>query len=71
MVDGAIVAEGPPAEVVNEELVAEVFGLECRVVPDPVAGTPLVIPVGARHRRPLVDAGTENWACSPARSGPA
>ncbi len=59
MVDGAIVAQGAPTDVVSEELVGEVFGLECRVVPDPVAATPLVIPVGARHRRPLVDAGPE------------
>ena len=28
---GAIVAEGPPAEVITEALVAEVFGLRCRV----------------------------------------
>lgn len=60
MADGAIVAEGPPSEVVSEELVTKVFGLECRVVPDPVAGTPLVIPVGARHRRPVVDLVSEN-----------
>ncbi len=45
---GRIVAEGPPAEVVNEELVADVFGLSCKVITDPVAGTPLVIPIG-RH----------------------
>ncbi|MBW3614632.1 MAG: ABC transporter ATP-binding protein [Actinobacteria bacterium] len=56
MAGGAIVAEGPPAEVVDEELVAEVFGLPCRVIEDPVAGTPLVIPIGTRHRRPLVQA---------------
>lgn len=57
MAEGAIVAEGSPAEVVSEELVAEVFGLDCRVVPDPVAGTPLIIPIGARHRLPLIGAG--------------
>ena len=45
---GAIVAQGPPAEVVTEALVAEVFDLAARVVPDPVAGTPMVIPLG-RH----------------------
>jgi iron complex transport system ATP-binding protein len=48
MKDGAVVAEGPPAEVVTEALVADVFGLDCRVVPDPVAGTPLVIPISGR-----------------------
>ncbi|HEY8523809.1 MAG TPA: ABC transporter ATP-binding protein [Acidimicrobiales bacterium] len=50
MCDGAIVAEGPPREVVNAELVAEVFGLECLVVPDPVTDTPLIVPLPAGHR---------------------
>ncbi len=49
MADGAIVAEGRPADVVTEELVERVFDLDCRVIPDPVAGTPLVIPVSAHH----------------------
>ncbi|HET8754398.1 MAG TPA: ABC transporter ATP-binding protein [Solirubrobacteraceae bacterium] len=44
MRDGAIVAQGPPAEIVSEELVERVFGLACRVVEDPEAGTPLVVP---------------------------
>ena len=48
MKDGAIVAEGPPAEVITEELVREVFDLACRVVADPVSGTPMVVPIG-RH----------------------
>jgi iron complex transport system ATP-binding protein len=43
---GAIVAAGPPAEIVTEELVEAVFDLEARIVPDPVTGTPLVVPVG-------------------------
>ncbi len=51
MKDGGVVAEGPPAEVVTEALVREVFGLDCRVVPDPVTGTPMVVPVGRRGRR--------------------
>ncbi|GAA1319179.1 ABC transporter ATP-binding protein [Leucobacter albus] len=46
MKDGRIVAEGPPEEVVTEEIVSEVFGLACRVVPDPVVGTPTVVPLG-------------------------
>ncbi|HET9144358.1 ABC transporter ATP-binding protein [Actinophytocola sp.] len=48
MRSGRIVAEGGPAEVITAELVEEVFGLRCRVIADPVAGTPLVLPVG-RH----------------------
>jgi iron complex transport system ATP-binding protein len=54
MKDGRIVAEGAPPDVVTEKTVAEVFGLESRVIPDPVAGTPMVVPVGRHHsaRRP-------------------
>ena len=44
MAEGAVVAEGTPGDVVTAELVAKVFGLTCVVVPDPVAGTPLVVP---------------------------
>ncbi|MER7669301.1 ABC transporter ATP-binding protein [Kitasatospora sp. NPDC096128] len=44
MRDGRVVAEGPPGEVVTAELVREVFGLDSVVVPDPVTGTPLVVP---------------------------
>ncbi|MGH8934608.1 MAG: ABC transporter ATP-binding protein [Egibacteraceae bacterium] len=50
MANGEIVAEGRPADVVTEELVEQVFDLDCRIIPDPVAGTPLVIPVSAHHR---------------------
>ena len=44
MRDGHVVAEGAPAEVVDAELVRTVFDLSCVVVPDPVAGTPMVVP---------------------------
>ena len=47
---GRMYAEGPPAEVVTEQLVHDVFDLACRVVPDPVSGTPLIVPVGRHHR---------------------
>ena len=45
MKDGALVASGAPDEVLTEALLAGVFDLEARVVPDPVTGTPLVVPV--------------------------
>ncbi|ODU23409.1 MAG: cobalamin/Fe3+-siderophore ABC transporter ATP-binding protein [Pseudonocardia sp. SCN 73-27] len=46
MRDGRIVAAGPPSEVITEPLLAEVFGLQAKVIPDPVSGTPLVVPIG-------------------------
>ncbi|MFJ2213076.1 ABC transporter ATP-binding protein [Streptomyces sp. NPDC101062] len=41
---GRIVAEGAPGEIVTAELVRDVFGLKSVVVPDPVTGSPLVVP---------------------------
>ena len=52
MREGAIVAQGDPAETVTAELVEEVFGLPCRVIDDPESGTPLVVPVARRVRTP-------------------
>ena len=47
--DGGIRAEGPPAEVLTEDLVKTVFGLSCRIVSDPVSQTPCMVPIG-RHK---------------------
>jgi iron complex transport system ATP-binding protein len=47
---GEVYAQGAPAQVMTETMVLDVFGLKCRIVEDPVTGTPLCIPVG-RHRR--------------------
>ncbi|TXR51789.1 ABC transporter ATP-binding protein [Quadrisphaera setariae] len=48
---GDVVAAGPPADVLTAELVERVYGLACVVVPDPVTGTPLVVPRGREERR--------------------
>jgi len=48
MKDGAIVAKGNPDDVITEEVVHDVFGLRVKIIPDPVAGTPMVVPLG-RH----------------------
>jgi iron complex transport system ATP-binding protein len=47
--DGEVEAQGEPGEVFTEDLVEKVFGLNSRIIPDPVSGTPLVLPIG-RHR---------------------
>ncbi|MER7134746.1 ABC transporter ATP-binding protein [Streptosporangium saharense] len=44
---GKVVAAGPPAEILTEDLLAEVFDLAARVIEDPVAGTPMVVPIGS------------------------
>ena len=44
MKDGAIVDQGAPSEIFTEALVEQVFGLASVIIPDPVTGTPLVVP---------------------------
>jgi len=48
---GTVVAQGSPPEVVTETLVKAVFGLDSRIIRDPVAGTPLCIPISQSMRR--------------------
>lgn len=44
---GELYAEGPPREVVTEEMVHAVFGVRSRVVDDPETATPMVIPLAS------------------------
>ncbi|TDB82868.1 ABC transporter ATP-binding protein [Actinomadura sp. KC216] len=55
MRDGRVVAEGAPADIVDAALIKEVFDLSCVVAPDPVTGTPMIVP-------------TEEYAGVPVRS---
>lgn len=52
MADGRIVAEGDPVELMTEELVATVFGLDSVIIEDPVSGTPLMIARGRSAQKP-------------------
>ncbi len=49
LANGGIRAAGDPREVLTEELIREVFGIESRVVEDPVSGRPLMLPMGRYH----------------------
>jgi iron complex transport system ATP-binding protein len=49
MSKGRIVAEGAPSDVLTREVVDEAFDLRAQVVTDPVAGSPMVVPVGRFH----------------------
>ena len=44
--DGKIIAEGAPKEIVTAQLIEKIYGLRCMIIDDPVAGTPLVVPLG-------------------------
>lgn len=46
---GRVVASGPPNDVMTSDLIREVFDLDALVVPDPVSGSPIVLPRGRHH----------------------
>lgn len=47
--EGRLVAEGTPNEVITSRRVKDVFGLDCAVIPDPVSGSPMIVPKGRYH----------------------
>lgn len=52
MKNGAIVASGPPVNIITADLIREVFDTESRIIIDEVSQTPVVIPA-SRHERHL------------------
>ena len=46
MQDGRIATEGAPAQVFTAGVVEQVFGLRVQVMTDPVAGSPMLVPLG-------------------------
>lgn len=56
MADGAVLAQGSPAEVITPEVLRTAFRLEALVVTDPVTGGPLIVP--ARRAGRGVGSGT-------------
>jgi iron complex transport system ATP-binding protein len=49
LADRRLYAAGEPAEVLTEECVRAVFGLESRVIVDPTSDKPLMLPLGRHH----------------------
>ena len=47
--DGRLHAAGTPEEVLTADAVGEVFGMDCQVIPDPISGKPMVLPIGRHH----------------------
>ncbi|MEV8290543.1 ABC transporter ATP-binding protein [Streptomyces niveus] len=48
---GRLHASGAPSDVLTRETVRTVFGLDSRVIEDPVSGRPLMLPIGRHHVR--------------------
>ncbi|WP_198943483.1 ABC transporter ATP-binding protein [Actinokineospora bangkokensis] len=49
MKSGRIAAEGAPEDIITPTLVHDVFGVTCQITPDPLTGTPMVIPTSRHH----------------------
>jgi iron complex transport system ATP-binding protein len=49
MKSGKLIAEGTPEDVITCSLVEEVYNLTCRIMKDPVSGSPMMIPMGKYH----------------------
>lgn len=48
---GSILAQGHPRDVITAELLYEAFGLQAKVIDDPVGDRPLIVPIGRTHVR--------------------
>ncbi|MCU6791651.1 MULTISPECIES: ABC transporter ATP-binding protein [Paenibacillus] len=46
---GRVISNGTPAEVMNLDVLREVFGIEADIIPDPRTGVPLCLPYGLAH----------------------
>ncbi|MBB5827555.1 ABC transporter ATP-binding protein [Micromonospora carbonacea] len=68
---GAVVAAGPPREILTAALVRDVFGLDCVVVPCPVSGAPLVVPALTTPSPAAVPAPASSSSASAVPASPA
>jgi iron complex transport system ATP-binding protein len=60
---GVIMAQGTPQEIMTPELIQAVFQLNCRIVTDPISGTPLCVLIGRKHQA-AISASTSNGRAS-------
>jgi iron complex transport system ATP-binding protein len=55
--DGKLIAQGPPKEILNAELIRTVFGIDAHILDHPTTGQPLCIPIptpGAHLIAPVI-----------------
>ncbi len=46
---GKLMSEGTPSEVITSTLIKNIFGLDCKVIQDPISGSPFMVPIGRHH----------------------
>ena len=57
MAGGQVMATGDPTQVLSPAVIEAVFGMRSEVVPDPVSGRPMVLPIGRHHSAQLAATG--------------
>ena len=50
MRDGIVLATGAPEAIATSDLVREIFGIDCRILADPITAAPMVVPHSQRSR---------------------
>ena len=48
--DGVIYAQGHPSHIMTRNMMQDVFGIDSHIMPDPITGTPMCIPVSRTHQ---------------------
>ncbi|ATN36724.1 iron dicitrate ABC transporter ATP-binding protein (plasmid) [Rhizobium sp. ACO-34A] len=66
MASGHLHALGSPEDVLTEENVRQVFGLESRIIIDPTSGRPMMLPISRHHMMTAVQGEPENHLAEPA-----
>lgn len=47
MKDGKLIKQGTPSEIITDDTIKEIYGIDSVIIPDPISNSPLVIPVSA------------------------
>jgi len=47
MKKGRLIKEGTPNEIITEETIKEIYGINSVIVPDPISNNPLVVPISS------------------------
>jgi iron complex transport system ATP-binding protein len=45
--DGKLIKQGTPSEIITDDTIKEIYGIDSVIIPDPISNSPLVIPVSA------------------------
>ena len=47
MKDGTLIKQGTPSEIITEDTIRKIYGIDSVIIRDPISDSPFVIPVSA------------------------